>query len=71
MLSTRTSPPPARKKTAKAEPAAVRPVKETLTKSALIGLIAEQNELPRKTAAGVYATIESVFLGSIHPPFSH
>jgi nucleoid DNA-binding protein len=45
----------------------VRPVKETLTKSALINLIAEQNNLPRKTAAAVYATLEGVFLGSVHP----
>ncbi len=58
---------PAKKNVAKAEPAAIRPVKETLTKSALINLIAEQNDLPRKTAVGVYATLESVFLGSVHP----
>jgi hypothetical protein len=45
----------------------VRPVKETLTKSALIRLLAEQNDIPLKTAAGVYATLESVFLGSVHP----
>jgi nucleoid DNA-binding protein len=45
----------------------VRPVKETLTKSALINLVAEQNDLPRKTAAAVYATLEGVFLGSVHP----
>jgi nucleoid DNA-binding protein len=54
-------------KVSKAEAPAIRPVKETLTKSALINLIAEQNELPRKTAAAVYATLESVFLGSVHP----
>lgn len=42
-------------------------VKETLSKSGLINLIAEKNELPRKTAAAVYATIENVFLGSVHP----
>jgi len=36
----------------------VRPVKETLTKTALINLVAEQNDLPRKTAASVYATLE-------------
>lgn len=58
---------PTKKKTEKAEPAAIRPVKETFTKSALINLIAEQNELPRKTAVGVYNTLESVFLGSVHP----
>jgi hypothetical protein len=28
-------------------------------KSALINLIAEENEIPRKTAAGVYATLEN------------
>jgi nucleoid DNA-binding protein len=55
------------RKVSKAEPAAVRPVKETYTKSALINLIAEENELPRKTAVGVYATLENVFLGSVHP----
>lgn len=53
-------------KKAKSE-AGVRPVKQALTKSALIGLIAEENEIPRKTAAGVYATIENLFLGSVHP----
>ena len=42
-------------------------VKEVLSKSGLINLIAEKNELPRKTAAAVYATIENVFLGSVHP----
>ena len=47
--------------------AAVRAVKERLTKSALITLIAEQNEIPRKTAAAVFATLEGVMLGSVHP----
>ena len=46
---------------------AIKPVKQTLTKSALINLIAEENEIPRKTAAGVYATLENLFLGSVHP----
>jgi hypothetical protein len=46
---------------------AVRPVKEVLTKSALIDLVAAQNDLPRKTAAAVYATLEGAFLGSVHP----
>lgn len=59
--------PAAIKKGAKSEAAPVRPVKETLTKSALINLLAEQNEIPRKTAAAVYATLEGVFLGSVHP----
>ncbi|CAN2534163.1 MAG TPA: HU family DNA-binding protein [Methylosinus sp.] len=55
------------KKAKKPEAATVRPVKESLTKAALINLLAEQNELPRKTAAAVYATLEEVFLGSVHP----
>jgi nucleoid DNA-binding protein len=57
----------AKKKSPKAAPAVVRPIKENLTKSALISLLAEQNGIPRKTAAGVFATLEGVFLGSVHP----
>jgi nucleoid DNA-binding protein len=45
----------------------VRVIKETLTKSALINLLAEQNEIPRKTAVGVFNTLESLMLGSILP----
>lgn len=52
---------------AKAKPAALRPVKENLTKSALLGLIAEENGITRKQAAGVFATLEGVLMGSIHP----
>jgi hypothetical protein len=58
---------PATKKPAKAAGPAIKPVKESLTKSALINLIAEENEIPRKTAVGVYATLENLFLGSVHP----
>jgi len=45
----------------------VRPVKDVLTKSALVNLIAEQNGISRDTAKGVIATLEGVFLGSVHP----
>lgn len=55
------------KKTTKRAIPAVKPVKQAMTKSALINLIAEENEIPRKTAAGVYSTLENVFLGSVHP----
>jgi nucleoid DNA-binding protein len=48
-------------------PATIRPVKETLTKSALVGLIAEQNSLTRAQAAGVLGTLEEALLGSVHP----
>lgn len=67
MAKAKASKPAAIKKGAKPEAAPVRPVKEALTKSALINLLAEQNEIPRKTAAAVYATLEGVFLGSVHP----
>jgi nucleoid DNA-binding protein len=56
-----------KKKATRAEAPAVKPVKVALTKSALINLIAEEIEIPRKTAAGVYATLENLFLGSVHP----
>lgn len=55
------------KASAPAASATVRPVKEALTKSALINLIAEENEIARKVAAGVLATLEGVMLGSVHP----
>jgi nucleoid DNA-binding protein len=51
----------------KAEAPVIRPFKETLTKSALINHIAESNELPRKTAVAVFATLENLILGSVHP----
>lgn len=62
--------PPAKaaaKKPAKPEAPSVKPVKQAMTKSALINLIAEENELPRKAAVGVYKTLENAFLGSVHP----
>jgi nucleoid DNA-binding protein len=45
----------------------VRPVKDALTKSALVNLIAEENGISRDTAKGVIATLESALLGSVHP----
>jgi nucleoid DNA-binding protein len=62
-----TKPKTSKSKISKTEAAPLRPVKETFTKSALINLIAEQNDIPRKTAVGVFATLESVLLGSVHP----
>jgi nucleoid DNA-binding protein len=46
---------------------ALRPVKEVLTKSALVNLIAEQNNISRETAKGVIATLDTALLGSVHP----
>jgi nucleoid DNA-binding protein len=51
----------------KPDTASIRPIKEALTKSALINQLSEQNDIPRKTAAAVYATLEGLFLGSVHP----
>lgn len=56
-----------KKSASKAKPAAIRPVREVLSKSALIGRLAEENGLTRKQAAGVFASLESALLGSIHP----
>jgi nucleoid DNA-binding protein len=67
MAKAKTTRAVATKKVSKAEAPAIRPVKETMTKSALINFIAQENDLPRKTAAAVYATLEGVFLGSVHP----
>jgi nucleoid DNA-binding protein len=55
------------KKTTKAATPTIKPVKQAMTKAALINFIAEENEIPRKTAVGAYSTLENVFLGSVHP----
>lgn len=44
----------------------LRPVKQTLTKSALLNHIAEENGLSRKQAGAVFSTLENVMLGSLH-----
>lgn len=52
----------------KAKPAAViRPVKDTLTKSALLNAIAEKSELSRKQVGDVLSALEGLMLGSVHP----
>ena len=56
-----------KKSSVKAGPVALKPVKSAFTKSALINLLAEENELSRKQAAGILATLENALLGSIHP----
>lgn len=59
----------AKKKAAakKAAPAAIRPVKAKLTKSALVSAIAEKTELSRKQVSEVLAELEGAMLGSVHP----
>lgn len=56
-----------KKAKAAAKPAAIRPVKTRLTKSALTSLIAENTELSRKQVADVLAELEGALLGSVHP----
>jgi nucleoid DNA-binding protein len=56
-----------KKSSAKAAPAAIKPVKDNLTKSALLTLISEQNGVTRKQANEILATIEGAILGSVHP----
>ena len=56
----------------KAKPAAktaavIRPVKERLTKSALVSLIAEKSELSRAQVNEVLGALEGAILGSVHP----
>ena len=56
----------AKKKAAKKAPA-LKAVKETLTKSALIGKLAEENDVPRKVAAGIYESLLNTMFGSVCP----
>ncbi len=57
----KTSPAPV----AKAAPT-VKPVKETLTKSSLTALIAEQSGIDAKSVKAVLASLETIVLGSVH-----
>jgi nucleoid DNA-binding protein len=56
---------PAAKK-AKA-PAVIKPVKERLTKSAILSQIAEKTELSRAQVGEVFGALEGLLLGSVHP----
>ena len=51
----------------KAAPTKIRPIKEKLTKSALLNLLAEKNGLTRKQVADVLSALEEAMYGSIHP----
>lgn len=59
--------PAAKKPAAKAAAPKLQPVKEALTKTALVNLIAEKNGVTRNVAKGVLETIEGAMTGSIHP----
>jgi hypothetical protein len=55
------------KTTGKSNDQAVRPVKEALSTSALISLVAEENGLTRGAVSGVFVSLEKVLMGSVHP----
>lgn len=54
-------------KAASKDTQAVRPIKESLSKSALVNRIAEENGVTRDVAKGALASIENAMMGSIHP----
>jgi nucleoid DNA-binding protein len=45
----------------------IRPIKEKLTKSALLNFIAEKTELSRKQVNEVLGALEDVMHGAVHP----
>jgi len=47
--------------------AVVRPIKQKLTKSALVTMLAEQNELTRKQVSDILSSLECVMHGCVHP----
>jgi hypothetical protein len=59
--------PAARSPAAKPPVAKAKPVKQALTKSVLVNLIAEENGVTRDVAKGALATIENLMMGSVHP----
>lgn len=58
---------PAKKILVKQPTPKVQPIKEALTKSALVAMIAESHGLTRDVAKGVLATVEDAMVRSIHP----
>lgn len=56
----------AKKTTTKVNPATVKPVRQTMTKSALVTMLAEQSNISRKQANDVMNTLEGVMMGSVH-----
>jgi nucleoid DNA-binding protein len=54
-------------KTAGKSAVSVRPIKQRLTKSALLGMLAEGSNLSRKQVAEVLSHLEAIMMGSVHP----
>lgn len=59
--------PVAKRAPAKKPAAAIKPVKDRLTKSAMLSLIAERTDLSRKQVAEVISELEGIMCGSVHP----
>ena len=60
----------ATKSTKKAAPkaaAVIKPVKNKLTKSAMVSHIAESADLSRAQVSAVFSALEGLLLGSVHP----
>jgi len=57
----------AKKKSAPKADAPVRPVKDKLTKSAMVTMIAEKTGASRKLVNEILSTLSDTMLGSVHP----
>lgn len=57
----------AKKKAAPKAAAVVKPVRDRLTKSAILSNIAEKTDLSRAQVASVISALEGLMLGSVHP----
>ena len=55
------------KKASPKAPVAIKPVKEKLTKSAMLSQIAEKTDLSRAQVGEVITALEELMLGSVHP----
>ncbi len=51
----------------KKAPAVIKPVKERLSKSAMVSHIAEKTGLTRAQVGEVFGALEGIMLGSVHP----
>ncbi len=58
---------PTTKKSAPKAAVAIKPVKERLTKSAMLSHIAEKTDLTRAQVGEVFTALEGLMLGSVHP----
>lgn len=57
----------AAKKSAPKAATVIKPVKEKLTKSAILSHVAEKTELSRAQVNEVFSALEGLMLGSVHP----